>query len=245
MNMLRYLINLILAEEIIDVTVKPLGNEHLFKNNNERAQIVKIISNKLKESFLKRNNLIEPSNILNIKKISKYIPTSYKIEKYIVKNLKEFRGSGYKIKNISIYDESGKYFDYFLDVEFIRVGENFIDNKSGVLIGKLFNSRDELIKMSKMSKTGFWIDKNTTEMEDEMNLNNAKALLAEQIKDVNNIKKITSDCDIPLVDTLIFEDSYPNKRDEVVTVCVCSNNDCSESCKEVRKVFRRDLYEYF
>lgn len=147
-----------------------------------------------------------------------------------------------RIKGISVYKDGEKYTDFWRKLEFNQQNGIYID-KTGFFEGVLKNNFNELVKTSKIDKTGFNIDQNILEKEEEKNVFLIKKLILEisKLKNLSVDKLWEGKLKLGIIDEILMNNLYPLHDEDMIDVCVCKDKNCSDSCTEVRKVERKQL----
>ncbi|KAF7682923.1 hypothetical protein TCON_1862 [Astathelohania contejeani] len=194
------------------------------KENNEKIQNTGDLK---KESILKENK-----NGINLNKNGPDIPKEFEnseefksikggiqILNAIVTNLGLIRTKlksnphlG-KVKGILAYKtKNNEYFDYWGRIYFNKIGDNYIDS-SGYFEAIPCDSMEDIVKYGKLTPNGFFQSKSLTNDELKEQFITIKLILEEiaREKKINIKDLLKSDCDISIVDRLIFAQTYKEK----------------------------------
>lgn len=165
----------------------------------------------------------------------------------LINNLDDIKRMGHrpgvgKITGVAIFrdEETNSLTDLWRRLQFERRNGAYVDSTS-YFEGTLKESREALIRDSRMSKTGFFIEAKADGKEEWRNVRAAKKLVAAvaQHKGMSVSALMSKNRPLTTVEDVIFTANYPLKRADVVEVCVCPDNDCSLPCVEKRRVERR------
>ncbi|KAL6120900.1 hypothetical protein NUSPORA_02286 [Nucleospora cyclopteri] len=209
-----------------------LSNKSIFSLKNVSFNVIKDT----------KSNLISPVEDLNL---NKFIPTTPKLYKLISELYEKLPQNKYKIVGISIYkDSSGKITDLNKKLEFQVKNEQYIDKTENFIGTTLYNDVQSGINGSKMSRNGIFIDKSLSADQEWENNRQIKQLLIDtlNIKSRDDLKLLT-DYKIKgnLIQEVIEYNYFPLKEDDLITICICSDNNCNNNCDEVRKAKLKDI----
>ncbi|KAI4291989.1 hypothetical protein PAPHI01_1263 [Pancytospora philotis] len=145
---------------------------------------------------------------------------------------------------LSVYQggQPGKLVDYWGVLAFESKDGRPIDT-TGQFQGVLKPSWDNLLETSRMSRTGFFIDKDTSELDERLMVYKLKKLIVK----IAYFRKMTvpslmaQNKQLGLLESIIFANNYPLKQNDTVRVCVCEDDNCKKPCTEVRRITRKNF----
>lgn len=147
------------------------------------------------------------------------------------------------LSNVSIYQsEDGRYTDFWKKLVFTKQSGEFKDT-TGFFKGVLKGSREALVKESRLSKTGFYAERNITNEEEEENVLGVKKIIVEiaHFRGIPVSRLMAMNKPLSAIESLVFMHDYPLKPDDVVEVCLCGADHCESSCKEIKTVKRSNF----
>lgn len=133
--------------------------------------------------------------------------------------------------------------DYWGRLEFRESDGTYVD-ETGFYEGKLVGSTKELLDSGKLTKNGFYQSKDLPESDVEKDFQVTKFLLSaiSKVKETSISDMARENCDLPLVDRLLFARRYTYKETpKRETVCICSDALCKEPCKEIKQIDAKRL----
>lgn len=155
-----------------------------------------------------------------------------------------------KIKGILVYKkDEDDYRDYWDKIKFKKTEENKYVDETGFFEGILCSSFEKIAEDGNITPIGFFQDKKLTRGQLGAQLTTIKILIDEIASEKKkNIRELMSENnDMSVVDKLIFAYAYRKiyndemKYKEDVRVCVCNDYFCSNPCKEIRWVHKKNL----
>lgn len=166
----------------------------------------------------------------------------------IINNLDSIETMGYRssigeIGGISAYkDASGNIMDFWNRLTFENKDGEMKD-KTLYFRGVLRSSWEDLVKSSKMGKSGFFIGKDVSDSEEWLMVYRLKRLITEvaYFRKMSVSELMAKNKPFGMANDIIFFNYYPLKLGDVIDICVCQNNDCKAPCTEIRRIHRKSL----
>ncbi|OQS54339.1 hypothetical protein EHP00_1691 [Ecytonucleospora hepatopenaei] len=209
-----------------------------FESNTDSNKI-----KKFKKSKNKRLNSLTIKDVLIYKREDRFFDFYNKIEFY-----KKPEGFFDKFDNIKAYN---KIFKSHSDLSkkgflsengfYVLKNSKYVRDNSNVL--RKIISRNYLISELKSFKSTDDEDNKNSENFQKNDINVLKLCNENAVKDA--LKKIFSKFTfVSLQHSIIQYELSTNRPDDKIPVCICKSEKCNEKCEEVRKAYRRDIYDF-